>query len=95
MSELYNRIIEVIKEIPYGVVLSYKEVGELAGHPNAARMVARVLHSSSGKYNLPWWRVVSSKMEVSIKDPLGRDRQIELLKSEGIKIVGTKIKRLR
>ena len=89
---LTDRIIEVIQNIPYGHVLSYKEVGDLAGHPNAARQVASILHTSSSKYNLPWWRVVSSKMEVSIKDPAGRDKQIELLKSEGIIFINNKIK---
>lgn len=89
---LTERIIDVIQNIPYGYVLSYKEVAELAGNPLAARHVARVLSSSSDKYNLPWWRVVSSKMEVSIKDPVGREEQISLLKSEGIQFIDNKIK---
>jgi len=93
MDNLSIRIIEVIKEIPFGIVLSYKEVGELAGHHNAARQVARILASSSSKYDLPWWRVVSSKMEVSIKDPVGRERQIALLKAEGVSFNGNKIVR--
>lgn len=94
MQEFSKRAIEVIKEIPYGCVLSYKEVSELAGNGNGARTVSRILSSSSKKYNLPWWRVVNSKMEISIKDPSGRARQIELLVSEGITIINGKIKTL-
>ena len=86
-----ERIIEVIKEIPKGHVLSYKEVGELAGHPNAARLVARLLSNSSYKHNLPWWRVVNSKLEISIKNPSGRLMQKELLESEGIVFINGKI----
>ena len=89
-NPITERIITVLKEIPYGSFLSYKEVGELAGHPNAARLVSRILSSSSQKNNLPWWRVINSKMEVSIKDPAGRQKQIELLESEGVIFVNGK-----
>lgn len=88
-----ERIIEVIQNIQEGQILSYKEVSELAGHPNGARQVARILSSSSDKYNLPWWRVINSKMEISIKDPMGRQMQIDLLKKEGHFIVDGKVKK--
>lgn len=81
-----ERIIVTIKSIKYGNVLSYKEVAELAGNPNGARQVARILHTSSEKYNLPWHRVVNSQMKVSIKDHFGFKRQIELLRSEGVSV---------
>ncbi|QVK21716.1 MGMT family protein [Mycoplasmatota bacterium] len=79
-----ERIIETIKSIKFGNVLSYKEVAELAGNPNGARQVARILHTSSKKYNLPWHRVVNSSMKVSIKDPYSFNLQIKLLRSEGL-----------
>ncbi|XMB67367.1 MGMT family protein [Mycoplasmatota bacterium zrk1] len=81
-----ERIIETIKSIKFGNVLSYKEVAELAGNPNGARQVARILHTSSKKYNLPWHRVVNSSMKVSIKDPYSFNLQIELLRSEGLTV---------
>ncbi len=86
-----ERIIDVIKNIQKGQILSYKEISELAGHPNGARQVARILRSSSDKYNLPWWRVINSKMEVSITDPMGRQMQIDLLKSEGHCLINGKV----
>jgi methylated-DNA-protein-cysteine methyltransferase-like protein len=87
-----ERIIDVIKNISHGQILSYKEVSELAGHPNGARQVARILKTSTDKHNLPWWRVINSKMEVSIKDPIGRQMQIDLLKSEGHIVIDGKVK---
>ncbi len=94
MTEFGKRVIEVIQSIPYGSILSYKEVSELAGNGSGARTVSRILASSSDKYNLPWWRVVNHKLEISIKDPSGRAKQIELLRSEGVTIINGKIKTL-
>ncbi|XMB85258.1 MGMT family protein [Mycoplasmatota bacterium WC44] len=82
-----ERIISIIKSIKHGDVLSYKEVAELAGNPNGARHVARLLYTSSSKYDLPWHRVVNSKMKVSIKDPHGFNKQVELLRLEGVSVL--------
>jgi len=94
MTDFGKRVIDVILSIPYGSVLSYKEVSELAGNGAGARTVSRILSSSSDKYSLPWWRVVNHKLEISIKDPAGRAKQIELLRSEGVQIINGKIKTL-
>ena len=72
ITENTKKILEVILNLKEGQVMSYRDVGALAGLPNGARQVSRILHSMSKKYELPWWRVVRS------------DRTIGLLKKEGI-----------
>jgi len=89
MTEFSLRIIDVISQIEVGKVMSYKEVALLAGNGNGARQVARILHTCSKKHNLPWWRVVNSNYQVSIKDPYGFEEQVMLLRSEGLEVLET------
>ena len=83
MKESSKRIIEVIRGIPEGQVMSYGEVARRAGLANGARMVARILHSSTSKHNLPWHRVVNSHGKISL---VGEAYQLQknLLSGEGI-----------
>jgi methylated-DNA-protein-cysteine methyltransferase related protein len=83
MQASSKRIVEVICAIPKGHVLSYGEVGRRAGMGNGARMVARILHSSSEKRGLPWHRVVNSQGKISLTGE-AYTVQRALLESEGI-----------
>lgn len=78
-------IIEALKKIKYGQVASYSELASRAGVPGGARTVARLLHSCSVKYDLPWWRVVKVNGEIALQDEEGRNLQRELLLKEGVK----------
>ena len=81
METFTEKIINVLREIPEGRVASYGQIARLAGNPRSARQVARILHSMSAKYQLPWHRVVNAKGEIVIKDG---DRQKDLLVEEGV-----------
>ena len=54
-----DRVRNVVRAIPRGSTLSYKEVATRAGNPNAARAVARIM---AHNYNpdIPCHRVVRS-----------------------------------
>ncbi|MBB5888277.1 MGMT family protein [Lactovum miscens] len=80
-----RRIIQEIKAIPYGTVASYKEIGNLAGLVNAGRQVARILHSLSYKYEMPWWRVIGSDGRIKLTGP-AKAEQIRLLKLEKVEV---------
>lgn len=67
MTEFTRNVINIIKSIPVGKVMSYGQVARYAGNPRGVRQVARVLHSMTEKYNLPWHRVVNSKGEIALK----------------------------
>jgi methylated-DNA-protein-cysteine methyltransferase-like protein len=86
MTENTMRIIEAIKAIPKGKVSSYRDLALAAGFPNGARQTVRVLHSLSEKYNLPWYRVIRSNGSIALPEGEGRELQIKLLRSEGVKV---------
>ncbi|HPR39140.1 MAG TPA: MGMT family protein [Spirochaetota bacterium] len=83
-EEFTNRVIEIIKSIPRGRVLTYGIVAAMAGNPRGARQVSRILHSSSRKHGLPWYRVINSRGTISLPRGKGYEKQRELLLSEGI-----------
>lgn len=60
--------------------MSYGQIAAVAGNPRGARQVARILHSCSEKYALPWHRVISSRWRVSLEGSGQRQR----LESEGV-----------
>jgi methylated-DNA-protein-cysteine methyltransferase-like protein len=80
----YQRVVGIIKQIPYGKVATYGQIATYAGNPQAARQVAYILHSSSGKEDLPWHRVINSKGGISLKPRCGYELQKQLLEKEGV-----------
>jgi methylated-DNA-protein-cysteine methyltransferase-like protein len=84
MEDLSARIIALISKIPRGRVATYGQIAALAGTPNAARQVARLLHSSSGKHGLPWHRVINSQGKISLPPGGGCELQLSLLEAEGV-----------
>ena len=85
-NEFTLSVINIIKKIPKGKVLSYGLVALLAGNPRGARGVSWILHSMTGKYKLPWWRVVNSKGIISLKTPEAKEHQKFMLKKEGVTV---------
>lgn len=85
MSVLFTtRVKEIIQQIPEGKVLTYGLIAACAGKPQGARQVARILHTSSIKNNLPWHRVVNRHGQISLKPFQGYEIQKHLLQNEGI-----------
>ncbi len=81
-------VINIIKRIPKGKVISYGMIANLAGNPRGARQVSWILHSMSEKHNLPWWRIINSKGIIALRPGEGRDFQRAKLEQEGIKFTG-------
>ncbi|MBN1241824.1 MAG: MGMT family protein [Spirochaetales bacterium] len=81
-----QRIIEVLRRIPRGRVSSYGAVAARAGLPNGARQVARLLHSSSRKEDLPWFRVVRSDGSIALEPGCGFEEQSARLAAEGVEV---------
>lgn len=88
MTQFTEEVLVIIKGIPYGRVMSYGQVARLAGNTRGARQVARLLHSMSEKYNLPWHRIINSKGKISIPDKNYAAFQRDLLISEGVEVSG-------
>ncbi|MCG7408260.1 MGMT family protein [Paenibacillus sp. ACRRX] len=84
MQPFTRRVIDIIKGIPEGSVMTYGQVAELAGSKRGARQVVRILHSMSTAYELPWHRVINAKGEIALLDDEARFKQILYLNSEGV-----------
>ena len=91
MEPFTQKVIAVIQRIPSGKVMTYGQIAAHAGSPKSARQVARLLHSMSVKYQLPWHRIINAEGKISILDEEHRNTQEELLRFEGVEIKGSKI----
>lgn len=80
MNPFTLKVVEIIRSIPPGRVMTYGQVARLAGNPRAARQVARILHSLSRTEQLPWHRVLNAKGEISLE---GEEQQLAL-EAEGV-----------
>ena len=90
MTDFTEQVIDIIKNIPYGKVMTYGQIASYASNPRGARQVSRILHSMSNKYELPWHRVINSKGGISLTGQAGFT-QGELLSNEGIVVSNKKI----
>lgn len=80
-----DRVIKIVKSIPYGRVTTYGTVAILAGVPRGARLVGGVLH-----FNIdvsPWYRVINRHGVISTRC-LDHPKQLQkaLLEQEGIEV---------
>jgi methylated-DNA-protein-cysteine methyltransferase-like protein len=64
-SDNVQKILTVIRQIPKGKVATYGQIARLAGIPRNARQVGSVLRKLKVGANVPWFRVVNSKGEIS------------------------------
>ena len=84
MDDFTKSAIRIIKSIPKGRVSTYGRIGLMAGHPNGARQVVRVLHSMSRRHDLPWHRVINASGFISLPKNGGYEEQKARLHFEGI-----------
>ncbi|MED5571067.1 MAG: MGMT family protein [Actinomycetota bacterium] len=77
---LDERIIDVIRLLEPGEVVSYGYIASDAGAPRASRHVGRVLAQTAG---LCWWRVVNSQGRLV---PGNEREHARLLRDEGVKV---------
>ena len=72
-----------VRRIPYGLVLTYGDVAALVGHPRAARGVGAALRALGERSDVPWWRVVNARVEISLGSFPGRLQRM-MLEQEGV-----------
>ena len=87
MNPFTEKVIQIIKSIPSGKVMTYGQIAKIAGSPRGARQVVRVLHSMSAKYNLPWHRIINAKGEIVITDEESAYSQKAMLEAEEVKFL--------
>lgn len=87
-----DRIRLVVALIPRGQVTTYGTVARLAGLPNHARLVGRILAGLPDTTRLPWHRVVNAARRLSPRgDPAAVVRQRARLEAEGVRFSGDRV----
>jgi len=81
-----EKVIDIIRNIPDGRVMTYGQIAGFAGSPRAARQVVRILHSMSRKHHLPWHRVINAKGQIALQNDEFYNEQIMALEIEGVKV---------
>jgi methylated-DNA-protein-cysteine methyltransferase related protein len=76
-----------IRRIPKGKVSTYGAVARAAGLPDAARLVARVLHRG---YGLPWQRVLGAGGEIKLRGDSAIEQRLRL-EAEGVRFRGRRV----
>ena len=81
MSKFSDKVLEVVKSIPQGCVLTYKEVAVKAGSPRAFRAVGNILNKNRNS-EIPCHRVIKSDGKIGGYNK-GRSKKYALLRKEG------------
>jgi len=79
-----KKVLEVVRQIPVGRILSYKEVAKKAGRPRAWRAVGNIL-SKNYDPTIPCHRVIRSDGKIGGYNR-GISKKRKLLRTEGYKI---------
>lgn len=82
MNEREQRIIDVIRSLREGEVVTYGDIADVAGYPKMSRLVGRILAVTDD--DLPWWRVVNASGRLV---PGHEREQSALLQQEDVTVV--------
>ena len=87
-----KRIYEAVKKIPKGHVATYGQVAAMAGNEKMARAVGNALHKNPDPDNIPCFRVVNSRGELSGAFAFGgANVQAERLMADGVEVADGKV----
>jgi len=78
--EFRQKVYNIVKKIPEGEVLSYKEVAKKAGSPRAWRAVGNILNKNYSP-SIPCHRVIKSSGEIGGYNR-GEEKKKQLLEKE-------------
>jgi len=88
----YEKIYEVVKQIPKGTVATYGQVAALAGNKRWARVVGYALHVNPDPEGIPCYRVVNREGRLSEAFAFGGvNQQKILLEADGIEVVDNQV----
>lgn len=85
--DFYEKVYEVVRQVPYGRVTSYGAIANFLGAPRSARMVGYAMNLSHDK-DVPAHRVVNRNGLLTGKFHFaGINLMQQLLESEGVRVV--------
>lgn len=82
MKNFHEKVLKVVAKIPKGSVMTYKQVADKAGSPNAARAVGSIMKSNFDP-KIPCHRVIKSNGEIGEYNRGGPKKKAEILRQEG------------
>ena len=92
MGNTFDKIYEVVRQIPYGKVATYGQVAAIAGIPRMSRVVGYALHVNPDPDSIPCFRVVNRFGEPSSAFAFGgKNMQIMLLENEGVSFIDGRV----
>lgn len=80
----FRAVVEIVRAIPRGRILTYGQVAVLAGAPRASRIVGGVLYRLGPEERVPWQRVVNREGGLSTYKIGFGEKQRKLLEKEGV-----------
>jgi len=90
MTEFTKKVLAIVKKIPKGKVMTYKEIALKLGNKNLARAVGQALKRNPWPITIPCHRVIKSDGKLGGYS-LGKKKKKELLKKEGVVIIGERV----
>lgn len=92
VESTFDKIYNVVSQIPKGKVATYGQVAALAGNPRWARVVGYALHNNPDRSKIPCHRVVNRDGKVAKAFVFGgENEQVRLLKEEGVEVVDSTV----
>jgi methylated-DNA-[protein]-cysteine S-methyltransferase len=82
MKTFTQKVLDIVRSIPKGSVLSYKQVAEKAGSPKAFRAVGSLMKKNYDT-EIPCHRVISSSGRVGDYNRGGEEVKKKILRDEG------------
>lgn len=97
MSDLYERIYAIVRQIPKGRVCSYGAIAEYIGSKGGARMVGWAMNKAHGQIPyVPAHRVVNRNGLLTGKHHFPSEKMMqELLENEGIIIINDQVQNFK
>jgi methylated-DNA-protein-cysteine methyltransferase-like protein len=91
-DNFFERVYEIVRQIPEGKVTSYGAIAKALGTARSARMVGWAMNASHNLDDVPAHRVVNRKGLLSGKHHFdGTNLMQQLLENEGIEVIDNQI----
>ena len=87
----YERIWEVVADIPAGRVATYGDLARMAGLTNGARQAGRAMRHCPPELELPWHRVVAAGGRIALEGERGREQR-RRLERESVPFAGARVR---
>ncbi|MDX9790676.1 MAG: MGMT family protein [Candidatus Kapaibacterium sp.] len=91
-EHFFEKVYEIVKQIPYGRVSTYGAIAEHLGLRSGARLVGWALNADKENLDMPYHRVVNRNGELSGARYFPNPTMMrDLLEAEGIEFIGDSV----